>query len=300
MTVERALKGAIVGCGVVTDISHLPAWRAQRDVEIVAACDRNEKAAQDMARRAGIRSVYGDYARMLQEESLDFVDICTPPTSHAPLAIAAMEAGLHVLVEKPLSAKLSDADAMVAASKKHGVRLCTAHNSLFTPPLLAARALVDGGDIGELVAVDSQYLLPKTGHLGQRDHWGHRLPGGIFGEYAPHLAYLELAFLGDLIVVRAVAGKRGGLPWVKYDDLKVLVEGERGFGSFGLSLNGSGPSFTTRIMGTESTIGIDHFAMTMTRSRHRGNRVYHFVPHHLDLARQEFAGAVSCAAGALT
>jgi len=300
VTGERALRGAIVGCGVVTRISHLPAWRGQKNVEIVAVCDRDERAARDMAGRAGIRGVHSDFSGMLRQERLDFVDICTPPATHAPLSIEAMEAGLHVLVEKPMAVSLSEADEMVATAKRRGTILCTAHNSLFTRAMLTAKSLVDAGGIGDLVAVDSQYLLPRTGHLAARDHWGHRLPGGIFGEHAPHLVYLARAFLGDVSPVAAAAEKRSGLSWVTHDELKVLLKGEKGFGSFGLSLNGSGPSFVTTVLGAEGMVRIDNFAMTMTHSRHRGNRVYHFVPHHVSLGLQALAGGASAAAGALT
>jgi len=300
VTGERVLSGAIVGCGVVTEISHLPAWRGQKNVEIVALCDRNEQAARDMAGHAGIRAVYSDFSCMLRDERLDFVDICTPPATHGRLSIEAMDAGLHVLVEKPMAVSLAEADDMVATAKRHGVILCPTHNLLFTPATLAAKSLVAAGGIGDLVAVDSQYLLPRCGHLAERDHWGHRLPGGIFGEHAPHLVYLERAFLGSISPVKAVAGKRSGLPWVTRDELNVMFEGEEGLGSFGLSYNGDGPSFMTTVLGAQGMIRIDNFAMTMTRSRHRGNRVYHFVPHHLSMGLQAFAGAASAAAGALS
>lgn len=299
MTGKRVLRGAVVGCGAVTRISHLPAWRAQKNVEIVAVCDRDERAARDMAGRAGTRGVYTDFSGMLRQEGLDFVDICTPPATHAPLSIEAMEAGLHVLVEKPMALSLAEADEMVATAERRGAVLCPAHNLLFTPAALAAKSLVAAGGIGDLVAVDSQYLLPRSGHLAERDHWGHRLPGGIFGEHAPHSVYLARAFLGGISRVKAVAGKRSESPWVAYDEMKVVVQGEKGLGSFGLSFNGSGPSFVTTVLGAEGAIRIDSFAMTMTRSRHRGNRVYHFVPHHVSLGLQAFAGAVSTAVGAL-
>jgi predicted dehydrogenase len=300
MTDERVLRGAIVGCGGVTKLSHLPAWRVQKNASIVAVCDQNERAARDMAGRARIRGIYSDFSEMLRQEELDFVDICTPPRAHARLSVEAMEAGLHVLIEKPMAVSLAEADEMVATAERHGAILCTTHNLLFTPPMLAAKSIVAAGGIGELVAVDSQCLFPRTGQLAERDYWGHRLPGGIFGEYAPHLVYMERAFLGSVSSIKAVAGKRSGVPWVTYDELKVVLEGDKGFGSLGLSFNGLGPSFLTTVLGAEGVIRIDNFAMTMTRSRHRGCRVYHFVPHHLGLGLQAFAGAASAAAGALS
>ena len=115
------LRGGIVGCGLVTTLAHLPACRTVKDAEIVAVCDQREEVAAETARRWGIPNAYGDFTRMLAKEKLDFVDICTPPLTHYQLAIQAMEAGLHVLVEKPMATTLSEADEMVAAAKEHGV-----------------------------------------------------------------------------------------------------------------------------------------------------------------------------------
>jgi predicted dehydrogenase len=286
MTGERALRGAIVGCGIVTGLSHLPAWRAQRGAVIVALCDRDEEAAQDMARRYGIRSVYDDQAQMLREESLDFVDICTPPSTHPGLALQAMEAGLHVLVEKPMAVTAAEADEMVSASEAHGAMLCVMHSHLFTRPLRKAKRLVAEGAIGDVVSVTSDKLFPQDGAVADSSFWAHRLPGGIFGEYAPHQMYLQLAFIGGVRSVSALASKRSGFAWVVGDELRVTLEGEAATGSFALSCNCRGPLFTLTIAGTEGRIEIDNYALTMTRRSYRGNGVHQFAASHLEIAGQ--------------
>src|SRR5215475_5932460 len=96
------MRGALIGLGNVALHGHLPGWRRRRDVEIVGGTDaRPEQRTVLVAHAPGARW-YPTAPELLSEASLDFVDICTPPSSHAPLIRSALERGLHVLCEKPL------------------------------------------------------------------------------------------------------------------------------------------------------------------------------------------------------
>lgn len=287
------LRGGIVGCGSIATISHLPIWRALKDVEIVAVCDQREAVAKATAKRWGIAAAYADFFQMLNSGELDFVDICSPPLTHFQFSIQAMKAGLHVLVEKPMAQGLSEADEMVSTAKKHDVKLCVVHNFLFTPVVQAAKRLVDTKAIGDLVSVEVEMLARRESVHSRQDHWVHDLPGGIFGEYMPHAVYLASAFLGNIHSVRAVARKHSELPWMKADELKVLVEAEKGVGSIGLSCNSPRTSFTFNLLGTKRKLHLDNFALTMTHSRSRGNKVHELVLDQLDLSLQLLAGAAS-------
>jgi len=290
---KDVLRGGIVGCGTVASISHMPVWRAMKDVEMVAAYDINEGAAAAMARRFNVPRSYQDLSDMLEKESLDFIDICTPPDTHALLAIQAMEAGWNVLVEKPMAVSLNEADDMLAASRRQGVKLCVIHNLLFIPAVQAAKSAVAGGKIGDLLAVEVKSLDRRDGALSKRDHWCHTLPGGIFGEYAPHSIYLELAFLGRIHSVKAISRKASEFPWVAADELRVLVEAEKGIGSFTISCNSHNKSFEVDIFGTRGRLHVDNFTLSMTRRRFRGNRTDELVLDQLYLGSQHLAGAVS-------
>ena len=287
------LRGGIVGCGTVAAISHMPVWRAMKDVEIVAAYDINEGAAAAMARRFNVPRSYQDLTHMLEKESLDFIDICTPPSTHALLATRAMEAGWNILVEKPMAVSLSEADDMLAASRKHGVKLCVVHNILFVPAVQAAKSAVAGGEIGDLLAVEVRSFDQRNGTLSKRDHWCHSLTGGIFGEYAPHSIYLELAFLGKIHSVKAFSRKASEFSWVAADELKVLVEAEKGIGSFTISCNSHNKSFEIDIFGSRGRLHVDNLTSSMTRRRFRGNRTDELVLDQLYLSGQQLAGAVS-------
>jgi len=288
---KAVLRGGIVGCGLITQAAHMPAWRHTKGVSIVSVCDPKVAVAKETARRWGISKVYDDLSKMLQSEKLDFVDICSPPATHHKLSIQAMEAGLHVLVEKPMATGLSEADEMVSASKKHGVKLCVAHNFLFTPVIQAASSLVASGAIGKLLAVEGHDLLAGNKVFKGEQHWSYDLPGGIFGEHSPHLLYLGSAFLGKIKSVQALARKCSEFPHVKADELKVLVEAENGLGVFTNSFNSSKFSFTLDIYGTEGRLHIDNVKQTIIHTRSRSNRTHALVWDQLDLAFQMLAGA---------
>jgi predicted dehydrogenase len=252
--VTDILRGGLVGCGDVAKESHMGAWQAEKGAAIVAVCDRREEAAADVARWWGGPRVYGDFDQMLASESLDFVDICTPPLTHLDLAARAMELGLHVLVEKPMAATAGDAERMAFIASERGAKLCVAHNFLTAPAMVRARSMVADGAIGDLIGVDTA-MRPSRERLNSEGHWHHDLPGGALHEYAPHVVYTAAAFLGKVRPVGAVASKLSDFPWVAADELRVVVESERGVGTLSVCCNQQRYSFTAGSIFVNSLLG---------------------------------------------
>ncbi len=148
--------------------AHSQAWRtapAFFDLplhpQMRAICGRNESAAADVAHRFGWESVETDWRALLTRDDIDVIDICTPGNTHAEIAIAALEAGKHVLCEKPLANTVEEAEAMAAAAAeaaKHGVRAMVGFTYRRTPAVSYARQLVASGRIGQIRHVRGQYL----------------------------------------------------------------------------------------------------------------------------------------------
>ncbi|VXB84954.1 Gfo/Idh/MocA family protein [Aeromicrobium sp. 9AM] len=148
--------------------AHSQAWRtapAFFDLplhpRLKAICGRNEDAAGDVARRFGWESVETDWRALLTRDDIDVIDICTPGNTHAEIAIAALEAGKHVLCEKPLANTVAEAEAMAAAASeaaKHGVRAMVGFTYRRTPAVSFARQLVASGRLGTIRHVRGQYL----------------------------------------------------------------------------------------------------------------------------------------------
>ena len=102
---------------------HLREYRRLQDVEVAAVCDLNEDALADPLVVECATRTYRDAERMLSEEDLDAVSICTPPSTHRPLTVLGAQRGVHVLCEKPMAASLEDCDAMIRACEERGVKL---------------------------------------------------------------------------------------------------------------------------------------------------------------------------------
>lgn len=126
------LRAGIVGCGGISR-SHATAYANLKDVELVALCDIQPAALNARADEYAVSNRYTDFQEMFEKETLDVVSVCTHAPLHAPVAIAAAEAGINVLSEKPLSTDLETADQMIAACKAAGVRLAVSHQYRFTP-----------------------------------------------------------------------------------------------------------------------------------------------------------------------
>ena len=147
------LRGAFIGFGNVAANGHMPGWRARDDVRIVAATDA-VPSRRDAFLAACPDSRWFDTADgLLSGERLDFVDICAPPASHAALIERALDAGLHVLSEKPLVTRVDDAARLASSAARAGRVLHTVHNWLHAPICLEISALVDGGAVGAVRSV---------------------------------------------------------------------------------------------------------------------------------------------------
>ena len=267
----KVTKAGIIGCGRISS-KHIAPLRRLAGVEIVGVCDLDEGRAQEAAQRFGIRRAYRDAATMLREGRPDVVHVLTPPQSHKEVAIQAMEAGCHVLVEKPMALNLKEADEMIAAARRHRVTLGVCHNHLFDPALLKAREHVAGGRIGEVIAVETFWgIFPgRREDLFRSTPWVHELPGGFFHESVPHPVYLLLAFLKTCRVISAVSKKTTESCPLPLSDLRVLMEGESGVGSLHLSLGANPHLRFLRIYGTAMTIHVDVTNNTVVRLRTSG------------------------------
>src|SRR5690349_13933191 len=118
------MRVAIVGCGQFSRM-HVCAVQEVKGLEIVAVCDQDQWRAKEVAGLTRGAQAYGDLTALLQQEHPDVVHVLTPPRTHASLAIQAMQAGCHVLVEKPMALSTGEADGMIAAARENGVKLST-------------------------------------------------------------------------------------------------------------------------------------------------------------------------------
>jgi len=222
------LRVGLIGSGFIAKQKHLPAWRkVAKTAQVVALCDPNVALAGELARAHGIPKVYNDFRKMLENERLDAVDICSPPRTHAELAVGALEAGAHVLIEKPMAINTEECDCILAAARESGCKICVAHSDLFYRSFLKAREILNAGTIGEFRGMRIFLSTPMDYITSKPDHWAHKLPGGVIGETGPHVIYMTLAFINPIRAVRVDARKQlAGLPWSPYEDYRLDLIGD--------------------------------------------------------------------------
>lgn len=147
----KRLKVGIIGTGNIFRSAHAPLLQGHPEIEMVAACDIDGAKASKIADELGIPNVYNDYKELLlQHPDLDFVDICTPNLHHSEIAVAALEAGMHVFCEKPDAVNPLEAERMAAAAKKSGKILLTMRNNRFRPAVQFLKKYITAGHAGEI------------------------------------------------------------------------------------------------------------------------------------------------------
>ena len=180
------LRYGVIGAGVVAPL-HLQAIAALDDVELVGISAHDQELAVARAQEAGCPS-FVDHRELLALAP-DVVVVCTPHPSHPPLAIEALEAGAHVLVEKPLAVEAREADTMIDAADRAGRLLGVCFQQRFRPVIAAARELIASGRLGELVRVSIVDPLYRPnayyGTAGWRGTWKGE-GGGVLMNQAPH------------------------------------------------------------------------------------------------------------------
>jgi len=194
------LRGAIVGLGNVAVHAHLPGWAGRDDVEIVAATDADRARRAALETRLPAARWHDSADDLLERERPDFVDICTPPGTHAALIQGALRRGAHVLCEKPLVPSLEELDAVRRLASETGRVLVTVHNWRHAPILRHVDELVQRGEIGRLRRVLWQTLRVEPAGNGGAATWRAdpaMAGGGILADHGWHAFYLLQQWTGQ-------------------------------------------------------------------------------------------------------
>jgi len=228
----KSLGIAIVGCGGITLQNHLPGLALCAETKVVALCDNNPATLERAARETGIAVTSTSYEDIVRRDEVQAVIIATPNVSHAPIALAAIAAGKHVLCEKPIAMNHAEAQQMAAAADAAGVRHMTAFTYRFVPAMRYLGHLIAQGDLGVPYHYRSCRLqdwgtrnlgwrqvqaLAGTGELG--DMLSHRI------DFAQHLVGPIRRLVAN---TKRLVDDRGGHPSDLEDWVAVLAEFEGG------------------------------------------------------------------------
>jgi predicted dehydrogenase len=201
--------GALIGFGNVALHGHLPGWRRRHDVEIVAVADTHPGRRAAAAAELPHARWYGSCEALLVNEALDFVDICTPPSSHAALAQRALERGLHVLCEKPLVGSREELRQVTRVARDRRRILHTVHNWNHAPIVRQARELIEAGVVGDVTSVVWHTLRARPAAAIDADTNWRVDPavagGGVLTDHGWHVFYIVQRWVGQAPVAISAA-----------------------------------------------------------------------------------------------
>ena len=229
----KTLKVGIVGCGGIANAKHLPAIKKNGHFEIVAFCDLIEERAEKARKAYGTEDarVYTDYQELVKED-LDAVYVLTPNNAHAPVTIAALKAGKHVMCEKPMAKTYEEAKAMVETAKETGKILTIGYQNRYRGDSQYLKRACANGDLGEIYYAKAHAIrrraVPTWGVFLDEEKQG----GGPLIDIGTHALDLTLWMMDNYApasvtgsVFRKLAGQtETGNAWGDWDPEIFTVE----------------------------------------------------------------------------
>lgn len=205
------LKLGIIGAGAIAQVAHLPVLRKLKGVEVVAICDTDLAKARALGNRFGIRDAFNDIEELLEYEQLDAVAICTPNHLHEPHVLAALSAGVHVLVERPMAFTAQGAQRILKQAEKRGKHLMVGMNHRYRADVQIVRSFIQSGELGRLESVRGSWHVfrPSRAQLGwrqRRDESG----GGAMLDLGETILDLGFWLAGNPKPIRVSASLHGG------------------------------------------------------------------------------------------
>lgn len=223
----------MIGCGSITRFRHAPEYSANPDAAIAGFFDPVSQRARDLAARFGGK-VYESYEEMLGDPDIDAVSVCTSNKFHAPVTIAALHAGKHVLCEKPIATSLPEAEDMVRTARETGKYLMIGHNQRLVQAHVRAREILESGELGRILSFRTSFAHagPEAWSVDKSSHTWFFKKGdafmGAMGDLGIHKADLIRWLIGDEIVeVHAVTTtldkKDGNGTLIEVDDNAICI-----------------------------------------------------------------------------
>lgn len=261
---ERApLKCGIIGCGAIAH-EHVRFIRDSPRAEFVAAVDRSPATAGFFRDHYGAQAAYCDAAEMFAAGPLDVVHVLTPPHTHGALVRMALDAGCHVVCEKPMAVTETETDDLLAHAALRQRLLVESNNTLWNTNVMAMRRVIERGDVGEVREVEIAIALDiLSGPFGDLNLGSEPipLPAGAVHDFLPHMCglFLHLAGVNEVDRVLGRLACLSGNPRVKYDylDCSLQAGAVRGWLRFATDVKPA--AFRLTVRGTKGSVETDQY-----------------------------------------
>jgi len=233
------MKIGLIGCGIIAN-THVGILKKIQPQAHVSVCDVNIEYARQFAGKIGAQGgAYSNIDNLLENEKPDTIHIMTPAAAHFEDAKKALEAGCHVYMEKPLTENPKEYKQLQALAKEKNRVLAAGYSTLGMPVVMQAKALIDSGEFGRLIAVHCDFMCAWGSNSvpdGRADHWAYASKGGVLQNMVDHPASLVVDAMGQVDSYQYHYGHRNILPYDRPDLLHISMQNEDQLGSFTLSL----------------------------------------------------------------
>lgn len=260
------MKAALIGAGQIAR-QHLDCLKTLPGIDLAAICDLSPATAEAAAERCGIRAWFTDHRTMLEKTRPDVVHITTPAPSHFRLAMDSLNAGAHVIVEKPITSAFEELEALAQRAQEAGRHLIEDHNYVFNRAPQEILRRIKSGRFGAVTHVEVLICLDILQPSGFADpnspHPALALAGGAIADFLPHLASLAHLFVGPHRTAQTVWVKRKPSP-MPFDEFRAIIDGERGTASLGFSASAQPDAFWLRVYGERMQATANLFETRLT------------------------------------
>jgi len=226
----KKLRTGIIGCGKVADF-HADAYRELEGSDFVAVCGHTEEKTRKYAERYGVKP-YTSVRKMIEENDLDVVSICTPHPLHADAAIEAADLGCSVLIEKPLAATVEDCDRIIEAGERNKVIVGTVVQRRCYRPCMRIKEAIDSGKLGTPVLGTVNVLSWRSREYYDSDPWRGTFAGeggGVMVTQTTHQIDLLLWYMGEAEEVYGVTANFNH-PYIEVEDTAAAIVKFKGGG----------------------------------------------------------------------
>lgn len=194
---EKSIRVGLVGVGAIAQVAHLPAYQKVRGLEIAALCDSDDEKTAVVAKRYGVKKVYHEYTDLVQDPTIDVIDVCTPSYLHHGVVTEAIKRGKDVICEKPLALDSKQVKEIVGLVRKHGRKLLVAFNNRFRLDTSIIKRRIEKEDLGRITYIKTGWLKKKFSKYRPPWVFSKKLSGGgAFMDMGIHLIDVSLWLLG--------------------------------------------------------------------------------------------------------
>lgn len=299
---SRSIRVGIVGCGRVAE-HHLRFLSQLAGIQVVGLSDPDSTRTQTLAQRYRVPKTFTSLEQMLASTELNALHVLSPPVLHYAQAAAAIDAGLHVLVEKPAALSSNEVTDLYERAARKNVKLCPDFIQLFHPAVEKITESIASGRFGSVIHVECfmgvEAALPELREW-PGTHWSFNLPGGVLHNYITHPLYLTLNWIGAPRGINVLPRSCGVLPHGLTDHLEIAIEGERATASIAVSFAMAQAPFSVKVYCERGSLFVNFDTMSLVvQSTSRLPRSARRLFQNLNEAMQLTSGTIRTTWGAL-